>query len=121
VAADEAKVKAATSESIEEGEEAAPPAEAEEVGEEIEIVEEKFYTVNFRDAWKNPRKRRTPKAAKILVDFVKRNMKIDDVRVSEEINSKIWSRSLQKPPRRLRIRAVKDREGKVTIFPAEAL
>ncbi|MEM2943048.1 MAG: hypothetical protein QXT81_06465, partial [Candidatus Bathyarchaeia archaeon] len=100
---DEVKAEATATETPEERAEAAPPeikppTEIEEVGEEIEIVEEKYYTVNFRDAWKTPRKRRSPKAAKILVDFVKRNMKIDDVRVSDEINSKIWSRSLQKPP-----------------------
>jgi len=95
--------------------------EAEEVEEEIEIVEEKFYTVNLRDVWNAPRKKRAPKAVKTLRDFVKRNMKVDNIKVSNEINEKIWTRSLQKPPRRLKIRAVKDKEGQVIIFPAKAV
>lgn len=100
--------------------EAERPVEAEEIEEEIEIVEEKFYTVNLRDVWNAPRKKRAPKAVKNLRDFVKRNMKADNVKVSDAINKEIWTRSLQKPPRRLKIRAVKDKEGQVIIFPAKA-
>jgi len=95
------------------------PSEAEEVEEEIEIVEEKFYTVNLRDVWTAPRKKRAPKAVRILKDFVKRRMKIEDPKVSNEINKEIWQRSIQKPPRKIMIRAVKDKEGQVIIFPVK--
>jgi len=126
MSADENKTETTTPEVTEETKEpaAAPeierPAEVEEIEEEIEIVEEKFYTVNLRDVWNAPRKKRAPKAVKTLRDFVKRNMKVDNIKVSDEINKEIWTRSLQKPPRRVRIRAVKDKEGQVTIFPVKA-
>ena len=91
-----------------------------EAEEEIEIVEEKFYTVNLRDVWAAPRKQRAPKAVRILKNFVKRRMKTEDVQVSNEINEAVWSRSIQKPPRKLKIRVVKDKEGQVIIFPVKS-
>ena len=96
------------------------PVQAEEIEEEIEIVEEKFYTVNLRDLWTAPKDKRAPKAVRTLREFVKRHMKVDDVKVSNEINQEIWARSIQKPPRKLKIRAVKDKEGQVIVFPAKA-
>jgi len=48
-------------------------------------------------------------------------MKVDDdsIRISNEVNEKIWSRGIQKPPRRIRIKALKDRDGFVTVHLAE--
>jgi len=91
----------------------------EKAEEEIEVVEEKLYTVNFRKAWITPRGKRTPRAVRMLRDFVKRHMKTEDVIISNEINEKLWSRSIKKPPRKLRVRVVKDKEGNVIVFPVQ--
>jgi len=91
----------------------------EKAEEEIEVVEEKLYTVNFRKAWITPRGKRTPRAVRMLRDFVKRHMKTEEVIISNEINEKLWSRSIKKPPRRLRVRVVKDKEGNVIVFPVQ--
>jgi len=91
----------------------------EKAEEEIEVVEEKLYTVNFRKAWIAPRGKRTPRAVRMLRDFVKRHMKTEDVIISNEINEKLWLRSIKKPPRRLRVRVVKDKEGNVIVFPVQ--
>ncbi len=90
--------------------------EAPEIEEEIEIVDEKFYTVNLRDVWMAPRIKRAPKAVKIVKEFVKRRMKVDDVKISNAVNEEIWKRSIKKPPRKIKIRAVKDKEGQVIVF-----
>jgi len=87
--------------------------------EEIEVVEERLYTFNFRKAWITPRGKRTPRAVRMLREFVKRHMKTEDVIISNEINERLWSRSLKKPPRRLRVRVVKDKEGNVIVFPVQ--
>jgi len=76
--------------------------------------------VNLRDLWTGPKDKRAPKAVRTLREFVKRHMKVDNVKVSNEINQEIWARSIQKPPRKLKIRAVKDKEGQVIVFPAKA-
>ncbi|WP_455282745.1 50S ribosomal protein L31e [[Eubacterium] cellulosolvens] len=90
--------------------------EVSEVEEEIEIVDEKFYTINLKDVWKAPRIKRAPKAVKIVKDFVKRRMKVDDVKISNAVNEEIWKRSIKKPPRKIKIRTVKDKEGQVIVF-----
>lgn len=99
-------------------------AEAEEEGEgeeEIEVVEEKIYTIPLRHAWVvTPRGKRAPRAVRDVRAFVSRNMKAEDVAMSEEINSAIWSRGINKPPRKITVRAVKDKEGKVIVYPAKA-
>jgi ribosomal protein L31E len=93
--------------------------EAAEEEEELEIVEEKFYDLNLRRIWAAPRESRTPKAVRFLRDFVARRMKTDEVSISEEANSMLWARGISKPPRHIRVRAVKDKEGRVIVFPGE--
>ncbi len=100
-------------------EEKPSPKAGEKAEEEIEVVEEKLYTVNFRKAWITPRGKRTPRAVRMLREFVKRHMKTEDVIISNEINEKLWSRSIKKPPRRMRVRVVKDKEGNVIVFPVQ--
>jgi ribosomal protein L31E len=101
-----------------------PPAtpeveEAPEEEEEIEIVEEKFYDLNLRRIWTAPREKRTPRAVRYVRQFAAQRMKTDNVSLSEETNSLLWNRGISKPPRKIRIRVVKDKEGKVIVFPGE--
>ncbi len=97
-------------------EEAEAPAEEEE---ELEIVEEKFYNLNLRKIWSSPREKRTPRAVRFLRDYIARHMKTDEVAISEEANSMLWQRGISKPPRKIRVRAVKDKDGRVIVFPGE--
>src|SRR4030066_229031 len=39
--------------------------------------------------------------------------------ISKEINEKIWERGIEKPPRKIRVRAAKDKDGNVTVYLAE--
>jgi len=96
------------------------PAEPEEPEEEeLEIVEEKFYDLNLRRIWNAPREKRTPRAVRFLREFVSQRMKTTEVSLSEETNSMLWQRGISKPPRKIRIRVVKDKEGRVIVFPGE--
>jgi large subunit ribosomal protein L31e len=102
--------------------ETAPAAEAEEAEgeEEIEVVEEKIYTIPLRHVWVvTPRGKRAPRAVRDVRNFVARHMKAEEVAMSNEVNSAIWSRSINKPPRRITVRAVKDKEGKVIVYPSK--
>lgn len=94
-------------------------AEGEEEEEELEIVEEKFYDLNLNRIWNAPREKRTPRAVRFLRDFVAQRMKTSEVSISEEANSMLWQRGISKPPRHIRVRVVKDKEGKVIVFPGE--
>ena len=89
--------------------------------EEIEIIEERVYVVPFYPKLKYvPRWRRTPRAIRMLREFVKRHMKAEGVIISEELNEFIWSRGSKKPPRKVRVKCSKDKEGVVEVRLAEA-
>jgi len=96
---------------------------------EEDIVEERFYTIPLGKAWIVPRKKRAPKAARIVKSFVLKHMKVrteaegeeeaEKLVVDNEVNEKLWSRGIEKPPRKIRVRVVKDKEGVVTVLLAE--
>jgi large subunit ribosomal protein L31e len=122
-----------------EAEETVPEAEEEEKkekrkkeAEEEEIVEERIYTIPLRRVWISPRKKRAPRAVRVVKSFIQRHMKVETgikagdeeeeearLVISNEVNEKLWSRGIEKPPRNIRVRAVKDKEGTVTVYLAE--
>jgi len=134
----EAEEKEATAEEVEEEEAEAPEGEKEEkkekrekTHEEEEIVEERIYTIPLRRAWISPRKKRAPRAVRMVRSFIQRHMKVETgvkgeeeeeegrLVISNEVNERLWSRGIEKPPRNIRVRAVKDKEGVVTLYLAE--
>ena len=101
--------------------------------EEKEIVEERTYTVPLGKAWIMPPNKRTPRALRMLKIFMIKHMKLEarkeeetekeeeppQLVISNEVNEKMWSRGIEKPPRKIRVRAEKDKEGNVTVYLAE--
>jgi large subunit ribosomal protein L31e len=96
---------------------------------EEDIVEERFYTIPLGKAWISKRKKRAPKAVRIVRSFVLKHMKVrmeveeeeepERLVIDNEVNKKLWSRGIEKPPRKIRVRVVKDKEGVVTVRLAE--
>ncbi|RLI04805.1 50S ribosomal protein L31e [Candidatus Bathyarchaeota archaeon] len=86
---------------------------------EEEVVEERFYVIPLRKAWIVSRLKRTPKAMRVLKEFLKRHLKTEDFRINGSLNRFIWSRGIEKPPRKVRVRVVKDKEGIFTVYPLE--
>jgi large subunit ribosomal protein L31e len=80
---------------------------------------ERIYTIPLRKAWAVPRKKRSPKAIRLIREFVKKHMKSDQIIITNKVNEKVWGRGIEKPPRRIRVRVVKDKEGIVTVYLAE--
>ena len=97
--------------------------------EDEDIVEERFYTIPLRKVWISPRKKRAPKAARLVKSFVIKHMKIrtepdeeeepEKLVIDNEVNEKLWERGIEKPPRKIRVRVVKDKEGVITVLLAE--
>jgi len=110
-------------------EEAKPPRRKEK--EKEEIVEERIYTIPLGKAWIRPPNKRAPRAMRIIRGFITKHMKLEAAReeeeeetpkrlvINNEINEKIWSRGIEKPPRKIRVRAAKDKEGNITVYLAE--
>jgi large subunit ribosomal protein L31e len=133
----EAKLEETPEEETIEAEEAPAPAEEEEAKppekkkKEEEIVEERTYTIPLGKAWIRPPNKRAPRAMHMIRAFINRHMKLT-MRVEEEeekelpklvinkeVNEKVWGRGIEKPPRKIRVRAAKDKDGNVTVYLAE--
>lgn len=98
----------------------AKEVEPAEVIPEEEIIDERIYTVPLRKAyWTGSRLRRSNRAVRILREFVERHMKPEEVVIQPEVNERIWDRGIQKPPRRIRIRATKNSDNLVRVYLAE--
>ena len=39
--------------------------------------------------------------------------------ISNEVNERVWGKGIEKPPRKIRVRAAKDSDGNVTVYLAE--
>ncbi len=94
----------------------------EELGEEEEeeikeeIIDERIYIVPLALARKGPRNKRANKAVRFLREFMERHFKPESLVISQEVNEAIWARGIQKPPRKLKIRATKNIEGLVVVY-----
>jgi large subunit ribosomal protein L31e len=100
--------------------------------EEEEFVEERIYTIPLGKAWVRPPKKRAPRAMQIVKAFVTKHMKLEmhieaeeekeelpKLIIDNDVNEKVWDRGIEKPPRKIRVRVAKDKEGNVTVFLAE--
>lgn len=86
-----------------------------------EVVSEREYVIPLRDAYEASRTRRAKRAINIIKEFAKKHMKAEIVKISGKVNSLIWSRGIEKPPRRIKVVMRKDKEGVVTVLlPEEA-
>lgn len=97
---------------------------------EEEIVEENTYTIPLGKALIMPPRKRAPRAMHMIRAYIVKHMKIPSraeeedeeppsLRITKELNERIWDRGIEKPPRKIRVRATKDKEGNVTVHLAE--
>ena len=81
------------------------------------VSEERIITLNLKELVRVPRKQRAPRAVRLICSRVRRIMKAEEVKVSNEVNEILWSKGIEKPPRKITVKIVKDEEGRVTILP----
>ncbi len=81
------------------------------------MVTERIYTVNLSKAYNAVRYKRARKAVKLLKIFAARHMgcELNNVRVSAGVNSLIWTRSAGKPPRKVKVKMVKEKQGESNV------
>jgi len=74
---------------------------------------ERIYTIPLRDVKKAPRWKRSKRAVTVVRKYLARHMKADpeDVKLDSSLNEAIWSRGSQKPPSKIRVKAVKFEDG----------
>ena len=94
--------------------------EREEIEEEEapkeEIIDERIYIVPLAKARNGPRNKRAKKAVRYLREYMTRHFKPESLVITQEVNQAIWARSIQKPPRKLKVRATKNIDGLVVVY-----
>jgi len=111
---EEEEVREVFDEELEEFEE----LEEEEAPKE-EIINERIYVVPLAKARRGPRNKWAKKGVRYLREFMERHFKPESLVISQEVNEAIWARGIQKPPRKIKIRATKNIDGLVVCYLAE--
>jgi large subunit ribosomal protein L31e len=83
--------------------------------------EERILNIPLRDTKAVPRTRRANRAIKEIREQVMRHLKAeeDDVWIDGALNERIWSRGIQNPPSKIKVRAIKFEDGLVEVSLAD--
>ena len=85
----------------------------------VEAQNEQVYVIPLRDVKRVPCYKSANAAIKDIRRYLEHHMKSDDVKLDKSINEAVWARGSQKPPRRIRVRAMKFEDGQVQAELAE--
>lgn len=81
---------------------------------------ERTYTISFQKVKeKSPETQRAKKALVHLRAFLAKHMKAEEVVIDNSVNEKVWGRGISKIPAKLKVKAVKQEDGKVIATLAE--
>lgn len=87
----------------------------------------RVYTINLGRAWLTPQHKRTDRVVNMIREFATKHMKSDEIKIEQDLNRQVWARGKTNPPRKVRVKMVKDEDGVVTVslyedvpVPAEA-
>ncbi len=74
---------------------------------------EQIYTIPLRDAKEYQKWKRSNKAIKIIRAYLSKHMKVDEdkIKISGALNETVWEHGIQKPPNKIRVKAVRSDEG----------
>ncbi len=75
----------------------------------------RVYTINLGKAWLTPRYRRTDRVINMVREFAVKNMKSDEVKIDQDLSRHIWAKGKTNPPRKVRVKMVKDDDDIVTV------
>lgn len=71
--------------------------------------------MNLREAYEAPKLRRAKRALNIIREKAARIAKTERVKISEELARFIFSRSIERPPRKVTVVVEKDEEGEAIV------
>jgi large subunit ribosomal protein L31e len=82
-----------------------------------EEEEEHIFTVSLTKCKNLPRTKRARVAMSCVKSYIATHMKVteDDVWVDASVNDSIWSKGMQKPPSKVRVKAIKFEDGLVEV------
>ncbi len=87
----------------------------------IEETTTRVYTINLGKAWITPEHKRTDRVVNMIREFAEKHMKSKEIKLDQDLNRQLWSRGKTNPPRKIRVKMVKEEGGVVTVSLYEDL
>ena len=78
---------------------------------------ERVYTIPLGKVLLSPDNRRAKRAINMIKEFAQHHMKVEDIRIEEDVSHQIWSRGIRSPPRKIRVRMTRTDEGFILVSP----
>ena len=76
---------------------------------------ERVYTINLGKALLSQSQHRAVRAINMIKEFARHHMKIETIKIEEELAHQIWSKGVRSPPRKIRVRMSKTDDGYVLV------
>jgi len=80
---------------------------------------ERVYTVNLGKVLLSPNNQRAKRAINVIKEFARHHLKIEQVKIEEDVSLLLWARGIKHPPRKIRVRMTKTDEGYVLVSKYE--
>jgi large subunit ribosomal protein L31e len=83
------------------------------MAEENKATTEQIYTIPLREVKEYPKWKRSNKAIKVIREYLSKHMKVseDKIKISAALNESVWEHGIEKPPLKVRVKAVRSDEG----------
>jgi len=80
---------------------------------------ERVYTINLGKVLLSPDNQRAKRAVNMIKEFARHHLKIEQVKLEEDVSHLLWARGIRHPPRKIRLRMTKTDEGYVLVSKYE--
>ena len=81
----------------------------------VEETIARIYTINFSKAWLTPKHKRTDRVVNMIKEFAIKHLKSSQIKIDQDLNRYIWQKGKTNPPRKVRVRIVKDEDDQVIV------
>ena len=76
---------------------------------------ERVYTINLGKVKLSQSQHRAVRAINMIKEFARHHMKVETIKIEEELAHQIWAKGVRSPPRKIRVRMSKTDEGYVLV------
>ena len=80
---------------------------------------ERVFTVNLGKVLLSPDNQRAKRAINMIKEFARHHMKMEQVKLEEDVSHLIWSKGIKHPPRKIRVRMTRTDEGYILVSKYE--
>ena len=76
---------------------------------------ERVYTINLGKVKISQSQHRATRAINMIREFARHHMKVETIKIEEDLAREVWARGARSPPRKVRVRMTKTEEGYILV------